>query len=80
MRQREKHHIRLLGEQFGVRLGETQCFCVRVAGKFGEHLRERLPGVLARGRGHQFHVGMVQQQPDEFLAGVTGRADDGDSF
>ena len=77
VRQREKHHIRLLREQFGVRLGEMQRFCVRVARKFGEHLRERLPGVLARGHGHQFHVGMVQQQPDEFLAGVTGRADDG---
>jgi hypothetical protein len=52
----------------------------RVAGEFGEHLRERLPGVLARGDGHQFRVRMVQQQPDEFLAGVTGRADDGDFF
>jgi hypothetical protein len=51
-----------------------------VARKFGEHLRERLPGVLARGHGHQLHVGMVQQQPDEFLAGVTGRADDGGSL
>jgi hypothetical protein len=51
-----------------------------MARKFGEHLRERLPGVLARGHGRQFHVGMVQQQPDEFLAGVTGRADDGDSL
>jgi hypothetical protein len=53
-------------------------FGFRMAGKFGEHLRERLPGVLARGHGHQLHVRMVQQQPDEFLAGVTGRADDGD--
>ena len=78
VRQREKHHVRLLREQFGVRLGEAQCFRPRVARKFGEHLRERLPGVLARGHGHQLHVGMVQQQPDEFLAGVTGRADDGD--
>jgi len=29
---------------------------------------------------HQFRVRMVQQQPDEFLAGVSRSADDGDFF
>ena len=49
-----------------------------MAGEPGENLRERLPGVLARGDGHQFRMRMVEQQPDQFLAGITGRADDGD--
>ena len=51
---------------------------LRMAGELREDLRQRLPGVLARGDGDQFRVRMVQQQPDEFFAGVTGRADDGD--
>ena len=51
-----------------------------MAGEFGKHLRERLPGVLARGDGHQFRVRMVQQQLHQFFAGITGRADDGDFF
>ena len=45
---------------------------------FGKHLRECLPGTLPRGDGDQFRVRMVEQQPHEFFAGVTGRADDGD--
>ena len=45
---------------------------------FGKDLRERLAGVLARGDRRQFHVRMRQQQPHEFLAGITGRADNGD--
>ena len=51
-----------------------------MAGEFREHLRQRLPGVLARGDGHQFRVRMVQQQADEFFAGITRRADDGNFF
>jgi hypothetical protein len=51
-----------------------------VAGEFGEHLRQRLPGVLARGDGHQFRVRMVQEQLHQNFAGVTGRADDGNFF
>ena len=78
VRQRQKHHLRLLGEQFGLRLGEAQRFGARMTGELGEDLRQRLPGVLARGDGDQFRVGMVQQQPDEFFAGVTRRADDCD--
>jgi hypothetical protein len=51
-----------------------------VAGEFGKNLRERLPGILARSHGHKFSVRMIQQQPDKFFAGVTGRANDGDFF
>ena len=80
VRQREKHHVGLLRQQLGVRLGEAERLRFRMAGEFRENLRQRLPGVLARGHGHQFRVRMVQQQPDEFLAGVTGRADDGNFF
>ena len=80
VRQREKNHVGLLRQQFGVRLGEAQRLGFRMAGELWENLRERLPGVLARGDGDQFRVRMVQQQPDEFFAGVTGRADDGDFF
>jgi hypothetical protein len=49
-----------------------------MAGEFGEDLCERLACVLSRGHGHQFRVRMAQQQPDEFLAGITGRAHNGD--
>jgi hypothetical protein len=51
-----------------------------MAGEFWENLRQRLAGILARGDGNQFRVRMVQQQPDQFFAGITGRADDGDFF
>ena len=49
-----------------------------MAGEFGKHLRQRLPGILARGHGDQFRVRMVQQQLHQFFAGITGRADNGD--
>ena len=78
MRQREQDHLRLFRQQPGVGLGEPERFRFRVAGELRKNLRQRLAGILARGHGHQFRVGMMQQQPDEFLAGVTGRADDGD--
>ena len=47
---------------------------------FGKNLRQRLPGILARGHGDQFRVRMGQQQPHQFLAGITGGADNGDFF
>jgi hypothetical protein len=51
-----------------------------MAGEFREDLRERLPGLLTRGDGGEFDVRMMQQQAHEFLAGVTGGADDGCFF
>jgi hypothetical protein len=51
-----------------------------VAGEFGKHLRERLPGVLARRDGDEFRVRMVEQQLHKDFAGITGRTDDGDFF
>ena len=55
-------------------------FGPRMVGELREDLRQRLPGVLARGDGGQFRVRMRQEQPDEFLARVPGRTDDGDLF
>jgi hypothetical protein len=49
-----------------------------MAGEFGKDLAERLPGALARGDGDEFGVRMIEQQPDEFFAGVTGRTNNGD--
>jgi hypothetical protein len=51
-----------------------------VSGEFGKNLRERLPGVLARGDGDEFRVRVVEEQLHEDFAGVTGRTDDGDFF
>jgi hypothetical protein len=51
-----------------------------VAGKFRENLRQRLPGVLARGDGDQFRMRMVQEQLHQNFAGVTRRTDDGHFF
>ena len=79
VRQREKNHLRLLRQQFGVGFGEAERFGLRVmAGEFWENLRQRLAGVLARGDGGQFRVRMRQQQAHQFLAGITGGADDAD--
>ena len=80
VRQREKNHVGLLRQHFGVRLGEAERLGFRMAGEFRKNLRQRLPGVLARGDGDQFRVRMVQQQLHEDFAGVTGRTDDGDFF
>ena len=51
-----------------------------MAGKFRKNLRERLPGILARGDGDQFRVRMILQQLYQNFAGVTGRTNDGDFF
>jgi hypothetical protein len=51
-----------------------------MAREFGKDLRQRLPGVLARGDGNQFRVRMVQEQLHQNFAGVTRRTDDGDLF
>ncbi len=42
--------------------------------EFGKDLGERLPGVLARGDGGEFDVGMREEQAHKFLAGITGGA------
>ena len=80
VRQREKNHIGLLGQNFHVRVNEAQRLRFRMAGEFLKNLRERLPGILARGHGDQFRVRMVQEQLHQNFAGITGRADDGDFF
>src|SRR5476649_1720648 len=49
-----------------------------MAGEFWENLRQRLPGILARGHGDQFRVRMVQEQLHQDFAGISRRADDGD--
>ena len=61
-------------------LGEPERPGARMIREFGENLRDRLPGVLARRHCGQFRVRMRQQQPYQFFARVTGRADDGDIF
>ena len=78
MRQREKNHVGLLGEQFGVRFDKAERLGFWMAGEFWKNLCERLPGILARGDGDQFRVRMVQEQLHQDFAGITGRADDGD--
>ncbi len=80
VRQREKNDLRLFGEQGGVGLGEAEGFGARMMGEFRENLRERLAGVLARGDGGEFDVRMRQQQAHQFLAGITGGADDADLY
>ena len=51
-----------------------------MVGEFGEHLRQRLPGILARGDGDQFRMRMIRQQLHQHFAGITGSTDDGDFF
>jgi hypothetical protein len=43
-----------------------------MAGKSGEDLRERLPGILSRRYRSQFGARMGKQQPDQFLPGIAG--------
>ena len=47
-------------------------------GEFREHHAEVLAGVLAGGDRHQFGLGMVEQEADEFLARVARGPDDSD--
>jgi hypothetical protein len=49
-------------------------------GELREDLRQCLPSVLPRGDGGQLRVRMRQEQPDDFLAGVTRGAYDCDLF
>jgi len=46
-------------------------------GEAGEDLRQRPPGVLARGDGGEFNVRVRQEQADEFFARVSRGAHDG---
>jgi len=46
--------------------------------KFREHLRKRLPGVLARSDRHQIGARMREEKTHEVFAGVTGSANNGD--
>ena len=80
VRQGQEHDLRLFGQQFGFGFAEAERLGARMMGEFRKDLRQRLPGVLARGDGGQLGVRMRQQQPDQFLAGVTRRAHDGDFF
>ena len=50
-----------------------------MAGELREHLRDRLAGALARRHRDEFDMRMGEQEPDEFLAGVTRGTDDGDT-
>src|SRR5437870_13892473 len=43
-------------------------------------LRDGLSGALTRGNRGEFDVRMMEEQPHQFLPGVTGGADDGDFF
>ena len=47
---------------------------------FGKTVRERLPRELARSERDEFHARMPDEQPHEFLAGISAGADDGDFF
>jgi hypothetical protein len=80
MRQGQKYDLSLFGEQFGFRFAETKRFCAGVIGKFREVLRKALSCVLAGGDGSQLDVWMRKKQPDEFFAGISGRADDRDFY
>ena len=76
--QGEEDEPDLLGEQGGVGLGEPDGFGPGMVAEFGKDLGERLPGVLARGDSGEFDMGMGEEQAHEFLAGITGGADDAD--
>ncbi len=80
VRQRQEHDLRLFGQEFGLGLAEPKRPGPGVMGELRKDLRQRLPGVLARGDGGQFRVRMRQEQAHEFFAGVTRRTDDGYLF
>src|SRR5688500_10150989 len=75
VRQREKDHLRLPGQEIGIRFRKAQVFRLRIMAEPGKDLRETLPRVLARCDRGQFGVRMRQEQAHEFLAGITRRAD-----
>ena len=78
VRQRQEDDVRLLRQHFRVRLAEAQRPGARMAGESGKNPGERLTRILARSDGAQFRVRMRQQEPHEFLTGVTGGANNCD--
>jgi len=76
--QGEKYDLSLFGEKFGFGLGEAQGLRSGMIGKLREDLSYSLTGVLARRDDRKFGVRVGEQQADEFLAGITGGADDSD--
>jgi hypothetical protein len=68
MRQGQEHDLRLLAQQLRLGLAETQLLRPRMMRELREHLRQRLPGVLAGRNGAQLRVRMRQEQAHQFLA------------
>ncbi len=70
----------LSGEHGGIGFGEPERAREGVACELREDLGDALAGVLTGGDGDEFGMRMAEQPSDEFFAGVTGRADDGEAF
>jgi hypothetical protein len=79
VRQGQEHHVRLAREQLRIGFAKAQIAGSGVVGKFGKNLRQALTSVLARSDRRQFGVRMSKKQADQFLARVTGSANNSNS-
>src|SRR6185503_16624353 len=80
VRKRQKYHFGGFGQKLGFWLGETEALGGRLIGEFRKDLADGLSGVLPRGNRGQLGMRMGEKKPDEFFAGITGSADNGDFF
>jgi hypothetical protein len=78
VRQRQKNDFSFFREQGRIGFGEPDSFGGRLMGEFRKRLCNGLAGKLARGDCGEFGMRMGEQQAHEFLAGITGGADDAD--
>ena len=77
-RQRQKNDAGLFRELLGVRLGEAERAGFGMTGKTRKDLRHGLTRILSRGDRREFDVRMIEQESDEFFAGISGGSYDGD--
>ena len=75
MRQRQEDNLRLLREQLRVRLSEAQAARRGMTRELREHLPHRQPRALPARHRRQLDLRMLHEQPHQFLARVTRRAD-----
>jgi hypothetical protein len=74
MGQRQEDNIRLAPESFRVGFRKTQARRLLQMREPRVNFSERFAGKLPRCDRHQLDHGMGQQQPNQFLAGITRRA------